>query len=37
LLSLCRLSGFPVDSAILFGPGLIPIIFIFYKVNCLLF
>lgn len=22
LLSLCRLSGFPVESAILFGPGL---------------
>lgn len=25
LLSLCRLSGLPVDLAILFGPGLIPI------------
>ncbi len=25
LLSLCLLSGFPVDSAILFGPGLIPL------------
>ena len=25
LLSRCLLSGFPVDFAILFGPGLIPI------------
>ena len=27
LLSLCLLSGLPVEMAILFGPGLIPIIF----------
>lgn len=26
LLSLCLLSGWPVDLAILFGPGFIPII-----------
>jgi hypothetical protein len=33
LLSLCRRSGFPVDFAVLFGPGLIASIFmwlIFY-------
>jgi hypothetical protein len=29
LLSLARLSGFPVDLAILFGPGLSAIIFVF--------
>jgi hypothetical protein len=29
LLSRARLSGFPVDLAILFGPGLSGIIFIF--------
>lgn len=29
LLSLCLLSGLPVDFAILFGPGFIPITLIF--------
>ena len=29
LLSLCLLSGLPVDFAILFGPGFIPITFMF--------
>ena len=34
LLSLCRLSGFPVESAILLGPGLSAIIskFIFFLI-----
>ena len=29
LLSLCLLSGFPVDLAFLFGPGFSPIIILF--------
>lgn len=31
LLSRCRLSGFPVESAILFGPGLSAIILSFNR------
>jgi hypothetical protein len=31
LLSRWRLSGCPVDSAIFFGPGLIPIVFVFLR------
>jgi hypothetical protein len=35
LLSLCLLSGFPVDFAILFGPFLIPMVVMNIRVNCL--